>query len=75
MGPSLTALCLFAGWTILLVVSLAGYRVLTTQRTGKALNTFAPGATSGQGVGGQWYVVDGAGNAITKAPAATSSGY
>ena len=35
----------------------------------------APGATSGQGVGGQWYVVDGAGNAITKAPAATSSGY
>ena len=35
----------------------------------------APGATSGQGVGGKWYVVDGAGNAITKAPAATSSGY
>ena len=30
----------------------------------------APGATSGQGVGGQWYVVDGAGNAITKAPGA-----
>ncbi len=35
----------------------------------------APGATSGQGVGGKWYVVDGAGNAVTKAPAGTSSGY
>lgn len=27
----------------------------------------APGATSGQGVGGQWFVVDPAGNAIEKA--------
>jgi len=45
MTPSLVALCLFAGWTVLLVISLAGYRVLTTQRTGKALNSFAPGGT------------------------------
>jgi uncharacterized MAPEG superfamily protein len=45
MTPSLVALCLFAGWTILLVVSLAGYRVLTTQRTGKAVNSFLPGGT------------------------------
>ena len=43
MGPSLTALCLFAGWTILLVFSLAGYRTVYSQRTGKAVNTFAPG--------------------------------
>ena len=45
MTPSLVALCLFAGWTILLVVSLAGYRVITSQRTGKAVNSFAPGGT------------------------------
>ncbi len=43
MTASLVALCLFAGWTILLVVSLAGYRVVTSQRTGKAVNTFSPG--------------------------------
>jgi predicted lipoprotein with Yx(FWY)xxD motif len=35
----------------------------------------APGATTGQGVGGKWFVVDGAGNAITKAPSGTSAGY
>jgi predicted lipoprotein with Yx(FWY)xxD motif len=35
----------------------------------------APGATSGQGVGGKWFVVDGAGNPITKAPSGSSSGY
>ena len=45
MTPSLVALCLFAGWTILLVVSLAGYRVFTSQRTGKAVNTFSPAGT------------------------------
>jgi uncharacterized MAPEG superfamily protein len=45
MGPSLTALCLFAGWTILLVVSLGLYRALTSARTGKGLNTFTPGGT------------------------------
>ncbi len=42
MTPSLTALCLFAGWTVLLVVSLALYRALHAQRSGKGLNTFAP---------------------------------
>lgn len=45
MGPALTALCLFAGWTILLVVTLGLYRTLTSVRTGKELNTFAPGGT------------------------------
>ena len=34
----------------------------------------APGATSGQGVGGKWFVVDPAGNAVEKAPA-TGTGY
>ena len=42
MGPSLVALCLFAGWTILLVFVLANYRVLVGVRTGKALNSFVP---------------------------------
>jgi uncharacterized MAPEG superfamily protein len=42
MGPSLVALCGFAAWTILLVFTLANYRVLTTVRTGKAINSFAP---------------------------------
>lgn len=35
----------------------------------------APGTTSGQGVGGQWYVVDGAGNAVKTAASGSSSGY
>ncbi len=41
MTPSLIALCGVAGWTILLVVVLAGYRGVYGQRTGKALNSFA----------------------------------
>ncbi len=45
MGPSLVALCLFAGWTIVLVFSLALYRVLVSSRTGKAPNTFLPSGT------------------------------
>ena len=42
MGPSLVALCLFAGWSALLVVCVALYRVGVTARTGKAVNSFAP---------------------------------
>lgn len=42
MTPSLTALCLFAGWTLVLVLAVAGYRALVSQRTGKAVNTFSP---------------------------------
>jgi uncharacterized MAPEG superfamily protein len=42
MGPSLVALCLFAGWTALLVVAVALYRAGISARTGKAVNTFAP---------------------------------
>jgi uncharacterized MAPEG superfamily protein len=49
MTPSLVALCLFAGWTMLLVFSLALYRGAFAQRSGKALNTFAP---DGSDVGG-----------------------
>ncbi len=45
MTPSLVALCLFAGWTILLVFSLANYRVIYSRRTGKAVNTFSPAGT------------------------------
>jgi uncharacterized MAPEG superfamily protein len=51
MTPSLVALCLFAGWTILLVVSLALYRALHAQRSGKALNTFAPDGADIGGLG------------------------
>jgi uncharacterized MAPEG superfamily protein len=51
MGPSLTALCLFSGWTILLVFSLAGYRTVFSQRTGKAVNSFAPDGSDMDGFG------------------------
>jgi uncharacterized MAPEG superfamily protein len=34
----------FAAWTILLVFVVAGYRALTSSRTGKALNTSRPTA-------------------------------
>jgi uncharacterized MAPEG superfamily protein len=51
MTPSLVALCLFAGWTILLVTSLALYRGLYSSREGKALNTFAPDGTDVAGIG------------------------
>jgi len=51
MTPSLVALCLFAGWTILLVASVAVYRGLSSSRTGKALNTFAPDGTDVGGFG------------------------
>ena len=49
MTTSLVALCLFAGWTILLVVSLALVRAVHSQRAGKPLNSFAP---DGSDVGG-----------------------
>lgn len=51
MTPSLTALCGFALWTMLLVFSLANIRVLTSQRTGKALNSFLPDGTDMEGFG------------------------
>jgi len=35
----------------------------------------APGNTSGQGVGGNWFVVDGTGNAVTTAASGSPSGY
>jgi uncharacterized MAPEG superfamily protein len=45
MTPSLVALCGFAAWTVLLLLVLITYRVITSRRTGKALNTFAPAGT------------------------------
>lgn len=51
MSPSLVALCSFAGWTMLLVFSLAGFRVLTTARTGKAVNSFLPDGADIAGFG------------------------
>ncbi|HEX2485859.1 MAG TPA: MAPEG family protein [Myxococcota bacterium] len=51
MTPSLVALCLFAGWTILLVASLAGYRAYYSSGSGKALNTFAPDGSDVGGLG------------------------
>lgn len=51
MTPSLVALCLFAGWTILLVASLALYRGLFASRSGKALNSFSPDGTDVAGFG------------------------
>jgi len=33
----------------------------------------APGATSGQGIGGQWFVVDGAGKAVTTSASGSGS--
>jgi predicted lipoprotein with Yx(FWY)xxD motif len=35
----------------------------------------SPGDTSGQGIGGKWFVVDGAGNAVTGSAGASRSGY
>ena len=35
----------------------------------------APGATSGQGVGGKWFVVSPAGEAVTSAPSGKLPGY
>jgi uncharacterized MAPEG superfamily protein len=51
MTPSLVALCLFAGWTLLLVVSLALYRGVFSNSSGKAMNSFAPDGADVGGLG------------------------
>ena len=51
MTTSLVALCLFAGWTILLVTTLALYRGLFSSRSGKALNSFVPDGSDVPGFG------------------------
>jgi uncharacterized MAPEG superfamily protein len=48
---SLVALCLFAGWTVLLVTSVALFRGLFSSRSGKAVNTFSPDGTDVGGFG------------------------
>jgi uncharacterized MAPEG superfamily protein len=51
VSTSLVALCLFAGWTLLLVTSLALFRGLFSTRSGKALNSFSPDGTDVPGFG------------------------
>lgn len=51
MTTSLVALCLFAGWTVLLVTSVALFRGLFSSRSGKAVNTFSPDGTDVGGFG------------------------
>ncbi len=54
MTPTLTSLVAFGAWTLLLVASLAGFRVLTAQRTGKAVNSFLPDGSDLPGLGQRW---------------------
>jgi uncharacterized MAPEG superfamily protein len=44
----------FAIWTALLVLSLAGLRAAYAQRTGKALNSFAPDGSDLDGLAQRW---------------------
>jgi uncharacterized MAPEG superfamily protein len=54
MSPTLSALVAFAVWTGLLVLGLAGLRVVSSQRTGKALNSFRPDGSDLPGLGQRW---------------------
>ena len=54
MSPTLSALVAFALWTAVLVFALAGIRVLTSQRTGKDVNSFRPDGTDMPGLGERW---------------------
>jgi len=54
MSPTLSALVAFATWTALLVFGLAGLRVVTAQRTGKAVNSFRPDGSDLPGLGQRW---------------------
>ncbi len=54
MSPTLVSLVAFSTWTVLLVFSLAGLRMITAQRTGKDLNTFLPDGSDLEGLGQRW---------------------
>jgi uncharacterized MAPEG superfamily protein len=54
MSPTLSALVAFAAWTALLVLCLAGLRVVVAQRTGHPLNTFRPDGSDLPGLGERW---------------------
>jgi uncharacterized MAPEG superfamily protein len=54
MSPTLVALVAFALWTALLVLGLALLRGVTSQRTGKALNSFRPDGSDLEGLGQRW---------------------
>jgi len=51
MTPTLTALSLFAGWTVILVFVLANYRVSLALRGERAVNAFLPDGTDLPGFG------------------------
>jgi uncharacterized MAPEG superfamily protein len=54
MSPTLHALVAFATWTVLLVFSLAGLRVVIARRTNKELNTFRADGSDLEGLGQRW---------------------
>lgn len=54
MSPTLSALVAFAVWAGLLVLGLAGLRVVMAQRTGVALNSFRPDGSDLPGLGQRW---------------------
>jgi uncharacterized MAPEG superfamily protein len=51
MSPTLTALCGFAGWTIILVFVLANYRVSLSIREKRGVASFAPDGADLPGFG------------------------
>ncbi|MFQ5416524.1 MAG: MAPEG family protein [Myxococcota bacterium] len=51
MNPTLISLCLFAGWTLLLVFVLANLRVVLSITSEKAINSFLPDGTDLDGFG------------------------
>ena len=51
MSPTLTSLCGFAGWTSLLVVVLANYRVSRAIQGKQAVNSFSPDGSDLPGFG------------------------
>ena len=51
MSPTLTALCGFAGWTILLVFVLANYRLSFALKGERAVNSFSPDGADLPGFG------------------------
>lgn len=54
MSPTLASLIGFATWAALLVLGLAGLRVVYAQRTGKEINSFAPDGADLGGLGQRW---------------------
>ena len=51
MSPTLTALCGFAGWTVILVFVLASFRISLVARGIKELTGFSPDGADLEGFG------------------------